>query len=92
MSDSVEGLREKIDEIDAKLVALLNQRAECALRIADVKRRLGLPTYLPDREAEVLESVEGANGGPLDRAAIRRLFRRIIDECRSLERTGGTPE
>lgn len=85
MSASVEGLRRMIDEIDEELVVLLNRRAECALRIANLKRGLGLPTYLPDREAEILKLVEVANAGPFDDIAIRRLFQHVIDECRRLE-------
>jgi chorismate mutase len=92
MSDSVKRLREEIDDIDRKLVVLLNERVECVLRIADLKRKLGLPTYLPDREKEILKLVEEANAGPFDNAALRRLFKRVIDECRRLNRTSNSPE
>lgn len=91
MSDSVKALRDEIDRLDQKLALLLNQRAECALRIADVMRGLGLPTYLPDREEEILKLVERANSGPFDSVAIRRLFQRVIDECRKLEQTSSVP-
>ena len=42
--------------------------------------------YQPDREAEVLGHVQAINGGPLDNGAMRRLFERVIDEARRLER------
>jgi chorismate mutase len=78
--------RRQIDEIDRKLVELLNQRSRCALEIGKIKQAENLPLYQPDREREVLENAERINAGPLTDAAIRRLFERIIDEARSAER------
>jgi chorismate mutase len=45
-----------------------------------------MEVYQPDREAEVLEHVQSINPGPLDDGAVKRLFERIIDEARRLER------
>jgi len=84
---SVEDWRRKIDEIDRKLVELLNERSQCVVEIGRLKRQDGSPLYQPDREREVLTGVERANRGPLSEAAIRRLFERILDEARSVERT-----
>jgi chorismate mutase len=78
--------RRRIDEIDHKLVELLNERSRCALEIGKLKQAQNLPLYQPDREREVLENAERANPGPLTDAAVRRLFERIIDEARSAER------
>ena len=78
--------RRQIDEIDRKLVELLNQRSRCALEIGKLKQAQNLPLYQPEREREVLENAERVNPGPLTDAAIRRLFERIIDEARSAER------
>jgi chorismate mutase len=78
--------RRRIDEIDRKLVELLNERSRCALEIGKIKQAEHLPLYQPDREREVLENAEKVNPGPLSDAAIRRLFERIIDEARSAER------
>ncbi len=78
--------RRRIDEIDQKLVELLNERSRCALEIGKLKQAQNLPLYQPDREREVLENAERANPGPLSDAAVRRLFERIIDEARSAER------
>jgi chorismate mutase len=83
----LEGLRKRIDELDEQLVRLLSARAACALEIGRVKRTAGIDIYQPSREADVLAHVERVNRGPLDDAAIRRLFERIIDEARRLERT-----
>lgn len=82
----LEQLRRQIDQLDEQLVALLNRRASCALAIGQLKEAAGLPVYQPTRETEVLANVRGHNTGPLDAAAITRLFERIIDEARRLER------
>ena len=78
--------RERIDEIDAVLVKLLNERATCAEEIGKIKIRLGMEVYSPEREKEVMRNVAAANPGPLPDAAVCRLFERIIDESRSIER------
>ena len=78
--------RRHIDEIDKKLVELLNERSKCALEIGKMKQAAHLPLYQPDREKEVLQNAESTNQGPLTNAAIRRLFERIIDEARAAER------
>jgi chorismate mutase len=82
----LEDLRRRIDLLDESLVKLLNARAACALEIGRLKRESGIPVYQPAREAEVLQNVEKANLGPLDQPAMKRLFERIIDEARHLER------
>jgi len=78
--------RRRIDAIDRVVLALLNERARCANVIGHIKKRLGLPVYVPEREAEVLDKVRSRNPGPLPDAAVQHLFERIIDETRSLER------
>jgi chorismate mutase len=79
-------LREAIDRVDEVLVKLLNQRAKYAIEIGEIKGVLSLPIYAPEREKEVLRHVEAASGGPLHGDAIRRLWERIIDESRRVER------
>jgi chorismate mutase-like protein len=83
----VEDWRRRIDEIDRKLVELLNERSTCVVEIGKLKKVDGTPLYQPDREREVLAAAERASRGPLSGAAIRRLFERILDEARSVERT-----
>ncbi len=75
-----------IDELDKQLVELLNRRSQCAIEIGRVKRELGLPVYSPTREAEVIGNVTRHNQGPLGDDAVKRLFERIIDEARRVER------
>ena len=89
---ALERLRRNIDDVDAVLVKLLNQRAQWALDVGEVKSRAGVAIYQPGREAEVLEKVDNGNKGPLGSDAIRRLFERVIDESRRLERLSAEQE
>ena len=88
----IETLRERIDAIDRQLVQLLNERARCALEVGWKKEASGQPIYQPTREAEVLANVRAMNRGPLDDEALTRLFERIIDEARRLERLASRHE
>jgi chorismate mutase len=85
----IEEWRRRIDAIDDQLVRLLNSRSACVVEIGRIKRALGVPVYSPERERALLERVVRENTGPLDRAAVQRLFERIIDESRRLERLAG---
>ena len=82
----ITNIRDKIDEIDTKLLYLLNQRAEIVLSLAKEKVKKGLKLYDPEREREIFVRMTEKNPGPLAPEAIVRLFERIIDESRSLER------
>ncbi|MGH9730195.1 MAG: chorismate mutase [Candidatus Acidiferrales bacterium] len=82
----IEDWRRKIDEIDRQLIELLNERSHCALELGRLKRQQEITIYQPDRERQVLENAKRANRGPLSDKAIRRLFERVLDEARSLER------
>jgi chorismate mutase len=82
-------LRQRIDQIDDQLMKLLNSRSACAVEIGRIKRRVGLPVYQPEREKWILDRVEKNNPGPLDSGALRRVFERVIDESRRLERLAG---
>ena len=88
----IEDWRGKINEIDRQLVRLLNERSKAAMEIGKLKRDANLPLYQPEREREVLENAERANSGPLPDTAIRRLFERILDEARSVERAAMHPD
>src|SRR2546422_8391163 len=84
---TLDDLRDDIDRVDEVLVRLLNERARCACEIGQLKKALGLEVYQPEREKQVIEHVRKvATEGPLGPEAIARLFERIIDEARSLER------
>jgi len=84
--EAIDQWRRRIDAVDTQLMGLLNSRSACAVEIGRLKRELGLPVYSPEREAEILERVMRENPGPLDPTAVKRVFERIIDESRRLER------
>ncbi len=83
---TIDHWRIQIDEIDLELVRLFNERTNCAIEIGHIKKRLGLEIYSPTREAQVIANVTNANHGPMDHEAIKRLFERVIDEARRIER------
>ena len=83
---SIEDWRRKIDEIDRKLDELLNERSKCAIEIGKIKKAQNLSVFDSEREQEVLKRIMEANIGPLDSEALLRLFKRIMDECRQVER------
>ena len=84
---SLEDLRKDIDRVDEVLVRLLNERARCACEIGRIKKEQNVEIYQPEREKQVLEHVKSvAADGPLEPEAIARLFERIMDEARRLER------
>jgi chorismate mutase len=85
----IDDWRRRIDRIDEQLMQLLNSRSACAVEIGRIKRSLGLPIYSPEREAQILDRVVRENPGPLEPTAVRRVFERIIDESRRLERLAG---
>ena len=77
--------RSRINDIDNQILHLLNQRAEAALHIGDLKRRQAAPSYVPEREAEVLSRLADAGRGPLPAAAVTAVWREILSACRALE-------
>jgi chorismate mutase-like protein len=84
---TLDDLRRDIDRIDEVLVRLLNERARVVCEVGQLKKAAAIEVYQPDREKEVLEHVRNVAGeGPLGPEAIGRLFERIIDEARRLER------
>jgi chorismate mutase len=84
--------RTKIDEIDRKLVELLSQRAHAAHEIGRLKRDLGMPIYEPDRERTVFENARHANKGPLQDRDLQRIYERIMDVMRQIQREEIAPE
>ena len=84
-NESVDALRKKIDQIDGKVVNLLNDRAALAQTIGRNKSLNNHEVYVPGREKEILQRVSALSGGPLATIAIRSVFREIISACRALE-------
>lgn len=79
--------RKQIDELDRRLVELLNQRARAAKEIGKLKRNTSLPIYEPQREKIIFENVRQANQGPLPDSELRHVYERIIDVMRNIQKT-----
>jgi chorismate mutase/prephenate dehydratase len=79
-------IRAMIDGLDDKLLALLNDRAELAKKIAEVKRKKGSPVYVQSREMQILAKVARKNAGPLSDEAVAGVFREIFSATRSVEK------
>ena len=79
-------LRDEIDEYDKSIVALLNKRTLNALLIGRIKRALNLPTYSPEREKDISEKINSYLEEPLTTPALQRIYERIIDEARALQK------
>ncbi len=77
--------RKKIDELDRKLVELMNERARCAQEIGRLKRNTQMPIYEPDREKVIIENIQRANHGPLPGRELARIYERLIDVMRKLQ-------
>lgn len=82
----IDQIRLEIDRLDNELLRIFNERAALALKIGEVKKELGIPVYDPRREKLIFDKVKANNPGPLEDGAIVRLFERVIDESRRLER------
>jgi chorismate mutase-like protein len=82
----LEEYRVLVDDVDRRIVALLNERTRVVENIGRVKRGSGLPIYEPRREDQVVANITGNNSGPLTEQAVRRIFERIIDEMRHVQR------
>ena len=82
----IDDWRKRIDEIDGQLAELLSERSRCVIEIGRIKRQRQLPVYDPQREKEIFERLARNNRGPLQNEALRRLFERILDESRRVER------
>ena len=80
------GHRAAIDVLDVRILDLLNERTRVVEQIGAVKRECALPVYEPQREEAVFRNVLEHNTGPLPADAVRRIFERIVDEMRTLQK------
>jgi len=79
-------LRKRIDLLDDVLLRIFNERARLALEIGFAKKKLNLAVFDPTREKRIFARMKEDNPGPLDDEAIVRMFERVVDESRRLER------
>ncbi len=88
----IEDWRTQIDEVDRRLVELLNQRATAAREIGRLKRNTSMPIYEPIREKQIFENVCRVNHGPLPDSELRQVYERIIDVMRNIQKIEIQPE
>jgi len=84
--------RNKIDELDRRMVDLLNERAQAAHEIGKLKRNTSMPIYEPEREKRIFENVLRANRGPLPDGELRTVYERIIDVMRNIQKNEIAPK
>lgn len=84
--------RKKIDDLDRQLTALLNERASAAVEIGRLKRNTNLPIYEPEREKQVIASVQRASQGPLAARDLAQIYERIMDVMRSIQKHEIVPD
>jgi chorismate mutase len=84
--------RRKIDDLDRRLVQLLNERAQCAHEIGKLKRNSGMPIYEPDREKIIFDNIRQENKGPLSDVQLRMVYERLVDVMRQIQREEMAPE
>jgi len=82
----IDEIRKRIDLLDDVLLRVFSERARLALEIGRIKKGLGLPVFDPAREKRIFARMKAENPGPLDDGAVVRLFERVVDESRRLER------
>ncbi|MGI8991327.1 MAG: chorismate mutase [Bryobacteraceae bacterium] len=78
--------RERIDDVDRRILALLNERTRTVEEIGRIKKSAQMPIYEPKREDQVYQNIVEHNRGPLSGDAVKRVFERIIDEMRKVQR------
>jgi chorismate mutase/prephenate dehydratase len=84
-STELEGLRRRIDEIDAEILEQLNERARTVQAVGRLKESRGAPVYSAERERQIVEQMQAENSGPFPNDALGPVFREIISATRSLE-------
>jgi len=84
---TIEDWRAKIDAIDKQLLELLSQRANYAIEVGKIKNQRNVQVFDPERERQVIQAILRENKGPLGEDALRRIFERVIEECRRVEQS-----
>ena len=79
-------LRSRIDELDAKLLTLLNERAKCVIEIGEIKQKSNAEVLVPQREIELLERLTTLNQGPMSAKMVKHIFQEIIDTLKELQK------
>lgn len=85
MAKTLSELRTGIDAVDLELLNLLNQRAQLAHEVGEIKRVEGSAVFRPERETQVINNLQARNPGPLKKDSIGIIWREIMSACRALE-------
>ena len=78
--------RKRVDLLDKIIVFLLNLRTRYSINIGRIKISLGLPTYVPERERDIMEKITKKNKGPLSKESLQRIYERILDQSRATQK------
>ena len=82
--DRIEQLRSEIDNIDGRLLELLNDRATLSLAVRELKAQIGMSLYVPKREASIVKALQDANEGPLYNENIAEIYDTVLRVMRKL--------
>lgn len=82
---TIEDWRSRIDAIDKQVLDLLSDRARCVLEVGRIKVERGMTVFDPVREQQIIDNILRDNKGPLNKDAVGRVFKSLIEECRRLE-------
>lgn len=79
-------LRKKIDEVDKRIIELLNERTDLALEVGKLKTEVGKEVYSPERENEIYQKIDREAHGPLPKGALKSIYREIMSASLALEK------
>jgi chorismate mutase / prephenate dehydratase len=79
-------LRNKIDQLDAKIMQLLNERTELALEVGRIKSESGKEVYAPERESEIYQKIDREAKGPLPKSSLKSIYREIMSAALAIEK------
>lgn len=86
MAMEIADWRKRIDELDKEIVRLISERAEAARNIGLLKAKSSMAVYEPNREQQVFDHVKSCNAGPLPDSELHRIYERILDVMRTLQK------
>ena len=85
-AELLKACRDEIDRIDVAILVLINERTRVVEEIGRIKQEHKMAIYEPKREEQVFQNITSNNKGPLPDDAVKRVFERIIDEMRTVQR------
>ncbi len=83
---SLKDLRQKIDDVDQKIIQLLNDRTDLVLKVGKLKSDEGQATYAPERETEIYGRIDKLAKGALSKESLKAIYREVMSAALALER------